>query len=326
MASSRDSQVTPESGMATMSFRDKTLLKRNINRHHNNNMSAGYVPVHEESLHKTGLRGRKTYAFWTLVGLLSLMAIANMVLTCIIFKVLRIWPRMESFEILPEQSIIKFHGKTDLDQILKQDGKIEGFKGEPIKITGQSGPVNIDLLDANGNLQRKLKMQDNETHFQGIDSFEVHDPVSGKVIFSTASPNFRLPKGVHNINVVTAKTNRITSPFNKTLTLKSDSFTRLKGNEGTKVEGKEILWSADQFIFLRSVNGSIIFNSTKGVYIDVKNIPSVTHSSDKQLVGQFKICVCMPEGKLFKVPVSPDQDSHLACNINITYPHVDPCK
>lgn len=287
--------------------------------------SAGYVPVHEDSLHKTGLRGRKTYAFWTLVGLLCLMALANMVLTCIIVKVLRIWPRMESFEVVPEHSLIKFHGNTDLDKILKHDGKVEGFKGEPIKITGQSGPVNIDIQGVLGK-SRKMKMQDNETHFQGIESFEVYDPVTGKPIFSTGSPNFGLPRGVRNINVGVAKTNKISSPFNKTLTLKSDSFARLKGNEGTKMEGKEILWSADQFIFLRSVNGSIILNSTKGVYIDVKNIPSVQISSDKPLVGHFKICVCMPEGKLFKVPVLPGYDSHTACNINTTHPHIDPCK
>lgn len=41
MASTRESQtseIPSDSGLGIMSIRDKSLLKRNINRHHNNNM------------------------------------------------------------------------------------------------------------------------------------------------------------------------------------------------------------------------------------------------------------------------------------------------
>ncbi|KAJ9594342.1 hypothetical protein L9F63_014218 [Diploptera punctata] len=333
MSTEPDSRASPmsdglsESGFTTLSYGDKALIKRNINRHHNSNMRGGYVPVHEQSLHKTGLRGRKTYAFWTLVMLLFFLALGNLLLTFIILGVLRLGQGMESLELVPEESAIMFYGNTDLDRVYKRDGKLEGFYECPVEMTGDNGSVTINLVDREGRpLEPKIDLNHNITTVTGIDSFEIRDSRTGRSIFSTGYPNFGLPRGVTKLDIKMAQTRRITSPVNSSLYLRSDSITRLRGTEGTRMEGREIVWSADQDIYLKSVNGSVILSGHEGISVDIKSIPIATGESDGPNSMQFKVCVCMPGGKLFRIPVPPSgSNKHVGCNhVNLSSQN-NPC-
>jgi beta-sarcoglycan len=286
------------------------------------------VPVHEEDLHKTGLRGRKTYLFWTIIVILCVLAFANFVLLLIILSVLRIGLGMESMEVLPEHSLIKFYGNTDLGWIFKRDGIIESFKDDPLVVTGDRSQLAIDLISPELKTHHKAMLLDeNQVLFQNVQSFHVKDPKSGRDVFSSTNPNFGLPRGVRNLHVDFANTPRISSPVDENLVIRSDSYIRFKGNEGTRMEGKNVLWSADQFLFLKSVNGSIILNGTKGITIDLSQMPeAASGNTGLPFVSQFKVCVCMPSGKLFRVAVHPGQSSHSACNRANMVPHIDPCK
>lgn len=71
---------------------------------------------------------------------------------------------------------------------------------------------------------------------------------------------------------------------------------------------REIVWSADQDIYLRSVNGSIVLSGKEGTYIDVERLPLAKLAKKSYITAQFKICVCMPQGKLFRVPVANAKD------------------
>lgn len=125
-----------------------------------------------------------------------------------------------------------------------------------------------------------------------------------------------------------ATTRNIASAVNDELLFRSDTLVHLKGNEGTKMEGKELLWSADQFIFLRSVNGSIVLSGHQGVITDTNTVPVINTGgiSGTPMIGQYKVCVCMPGGKLFRVPVHAGQSSHIACkNVDFSASS-DPCK
>ncbi|PSN34851.1 Beta-sarcoglycan [Blattella germanica] len=333
MSTEPDSRASPisdglsESGFTTLSFGDKALIKRNINRHHNSNMRAGYVPVHEQSLHKTGLRGRKTYAFWTLVMLLFCLALGNLLLTFIILGVLRLGQGMESLELVPEESLIMFYGNTDLDRVYKRDGKLEGFYECPVEMTGDNNSVAIDLVDREGRpMEPKIHLDLNSTTITGIDSFDVRDPVTGRSVFSTGFPNFGLPRGVSKLDIKMAQTRRITSPVNSSLHFQSQSYARLRGTEGTRMEGREIVWSADQDIYLKSVNGSVILSGHEGISVNINKIPILRGDADEGNSMQYKVCVCMPEGKLFRVPVpATGNNKHVGChNVNLS-PRTNPC-
>lgn len=158
-------------------------------------------------------------------------------------------------------------------------------------------------------LESAIEIGFSKTQVKNIDSFIVGNP--DNPIFTTSFPNFGLPEGVRHLDVSTVYTNRVVSPINETLTLNSSNYTRLKGNEGTSIDGLNIKWSAEGDIFLRSVNGTVVLSSA-GIYLDVQNLPVVL--SNKFTALQYKLCICMPSGMIFRVPV-PSYNSHLACNM-----------
>ncbi|KAJ8880561.1 hypothetical protein PR048_017031 [Dryococelus australis] len=281
---------------------------------------AGYVPVHEQSLHKTGLRGRKTYAFWTLVMLLFFLAMGNLLLTFIILGVLRLGQGMESLELIPEESTIMFYGTTDLDRVYKRDGRLEGFGNSPVEVTGDNGSVLINVVGNTGRAEPRIAVGLNGTYLSNVKSFEVKDPITGHKYFSTGFPNFGLPHGVKHLDIKMAQTRHVRSPVSESLYVRADTYAYLRGNEGTHMDGKEIVWSADQDIYLKSVNGSVILSGKEGISVDVKNIP-IAKTSLNPGAAQYKVCVCMPGGKLFRVPVPFGKRAQASCSRIAT----DPC-
>lgn len=91
------------------------------------------------------------------------------------------------------------------------------------------------------------------------------------------------------------------------------------------MESKELFWSADQDIYLKSINGSVVLSGKEGVYIPVKNLPIALplNKTDYQGTGQFKVCVCMPQGKLFRIAV-PNGQKVTCSHINMTG-ELNPC-
>lgn len=307
----------------SISIREKTLLKRSVSKHHNNNFKAGYVPVHEQHLTKTGLRGRKTFAFWTLVALLFILAVGNLLLTVTILGVLRLGQGMESIELVPEELAVKFFGDTDLGYMYKKDGKIEGFKDEPVEISADESAIVLHLSLRNGKPLNKLILHKNGTHFEKFKAFEVKNK-NGNVVFSTNNPEFKSLIKANSFEAKTISTNRIVSPIDSKLKVEGSTLS-LKGSEGTRMDGKEIIWSADQDIYLKSNNGSIVLSGNGGVLLDIRHIPIAMLKNQNYITSQYKVCVCMPEGKLFRIPVPRGQTSRVYCDhINTSPPH-NPC-
>lgn len=234
---------------------------------------------------------------------------------------------MESLELVPEASLIKFFGETDLDRIYKRDGKLESFNDAPLELTGNSASVVVKLVDTGEANQPRIVSNQEGTSVEGVKSFDVHDPSSGQILFSTNFPNFGLPQGVETLDIKLARTHRIASPVDEDLTLSAESYVRMKGTEGTHMDGQEILWKADQDIFLKSVNGSVILNAPRGIFLDVKNMPIATSESTKPgkpINLQYKVCVCIGNGKVFRVPVIQGlSPKNSGCNNYSS--EVDPC-
>lgn len=68
-------------GPVKKSMREKAVERRGINKEHNSNFKAGYVPIEEERLHKTGLRGRKGNMAVCIVILLFILALINLIVS-----------------------------------------------------------------------------------------------------------------------------------------------------------------------------------------------------------------------------------------------------
>lgn len=196
-----------------------------------------------------------------------------------------------------------------------------------MEISGDDGGVQINVKSLHRDQVRSnVKVLPNGTTVSRVDMFEIKDPQSGSAFFSTNFPNFELPSGVERINVEIAETHRVTSPVNESLVFKSDRQVTVHGTEGVRMEAKEILWAAEQDVFLKSDNGSIILSGKEGVLIDLKRIPVVPAGSRSQSgSSQYKVCVCMPQGKLFRVQVPPGNKQVNCAHVSMT-PQQNPCK
>ncbi|XP_055700330.1 uncharacterized protein LOC129800008 [Phlebotomus papatasi] len=318
-ASPQFSDDGDDSGMATLPIGDVSSYPQSTT-HTYNPPRVNYLPESE----KDYLKGRNTCAFWVLVILLLILTIGNLALTLTIVGILRLGRGMEFMELVPEADTVKFFGNTDLDRIYKRDGQLEGFTDVPVTITGDAGAVLLNLVNRNGHIHNKVHMGRNGTHFKGINLFEVRDPVTKESIFTTSKPRYSIPQGVRNLKTTTVSASRVTSSMEEPLQILAKGKMVLRGAEGTEMESKEIIWSADQNIFLKSINGSIVLAGNNGVYLDMKSIPIVQAEHGLRAGAmQFKVCVCMPQGRLFRVPIPRTHNGKGSCtHFN---PRYDPC-
>ncbi|XP_049883453.1 uncharacterized protein LOC126378947 [Pectinophora gossypiella] len=284
-----------------------------------------YSDKNGNEVSKNVSKGRKTFAFWTLVCLLFILAIGNLVLTFTILAVLRLGHGMESMEFLPEHNAIKLLGEAGLEHVYKRDGLLESFRDAPLAITSENGSVLFNLQTRVSRSDTKLVVNASGVFIRGVSSLELVDPETGDVVFSTNSPEMTIPEGVNNLHAKQISTKRITSPVDSDLQLRTEASAHLRGAEGTHMESKDLFWTADQDIYLKSINGSIVLSGKEGVFIDVRYLPIAlpVNKTERLGSGQFKVCVCMPQGKLFRVAVPTGQ--RVTCShINVTG-ELNPC-
>jgi beta-sarcoglycan len=181
------------------------------------------------------------------------------------------------------------------------------------------------LINRFGHNHNKFTISNvNGTEFKGINLFDMRDPSTHESIFLFNKPKFHLNNSLLNLEAHVVSTNRITSAIKDRLKFQSLKHVHIKGVEGTTLEGKEMLITGDQNVLLKSLNGSIVLASPNlgGVYIDLKLLKGFDDFADKGY-PQYKLCVCMPQGKLFRVQIPKTADSTRGvCSIS---PEQNPC-
>lgn len=311
----------PSQGL-TLPRADKALVKHNVIRSDQKRHSQLF---NSSDTSKNKLKKQpKGYGFWALVLALTIIALANLFLTITIFSVLSLTKSMKSVEVLPAANLIKFFGNFEIDKLIKADGIISGFSEDPIQITAQGSDINLKVENTLDSLSSPLlNIGQDSVEFLNVDSFDVYEPnrmPSKSNAFSTTFPNFDLPKGVQSLHIQKASVNRITSGLNHSLSIdgSSNSSVHLRGNEGLQLKSRELIFSADQNLSLRSINGSIILDAQDGVFLDVDRIAlSPIKLKDQnmfmQTIAEYKLCICMPGGVLFRIPVLEGTDT-IHCN------------
>ncbi|KAK0088411.1 hypothetical protein PV325_012075 [Microctonus aethiopoides] len=269
---------------------------------------------------------KKRYCLWTLICILAMIGFCNLILSITIIAVLRVSQGMESLEVIPNENLVKFYGSTDLDKVCIEEGICQGFGDEPVILSGDNSGVQLNIKNRRHDHPRaNMDILQNGTSVSKVESFEIKDLHTGHSIFSTNFPNFGLPSGVGNINVKLAETHRIVSPVNETLNLESNKEVTIRGAESLSMESKEIIWMADNDVKLQSNNSVIMVNGKNGVYLDVKKIPiALGMSNDGDEIAQYKVCICMPQGKLFRLPV-PTKNLRVNCAKISNSPEHNPC-
>ncbi|XP_076134302.1 beta-sarcoglycan [Alosa pseudoharengus] len=295
MASEQEST----NGPVKRSMREKAIERRTANKEHNSNFKAGYVPIEEERLHKTGLRGRKGNMAICIIVLLFLLALINLIITLVIWTVIRIGPNgCDSMEF-HESGLLRFKQKADMGIVHPlQKSTVGGRKDQDLIITGNNNPVVFEQ----GNT--KLSVEKEKTSITSDLGVSFTDPRTQTTFFSTDYDRheFHLPKGVKVLSVKKASTERITSNASSDLTIKGDGKAIVRGNEGVYIMGKTVEFRIGGDVELKAdnsivLNGSVMFAST----LMPKSSAKGELYFDENMI-RYKLCMCA-DGTLFQVQV-----------------------
>ncbi|XP_037598565.1 beta-sarcoglycan isoform X3 [Cebus imitator] len=224
-------------GPVKKSMREKAVERRNVNKEHNSNFKAGYIPIDEDRLHKTGLRGRKGNLAICVIILLFILAVINLIITLVIWAVIRIGPNgCDSMEF-HESGLLRFKQVSDMGVIHPlYKSTVGGRRNENLVITGNNQPIVFQQGTT------KLSVENNKTSITSDIGMQFFDPRTQNILFSTdyETHEFHLPSGVKSLNVQKASTERITSNATSDLNIKVDGRAIVRGNEGVFIMGKTI--------------------------------------------------------------------------------------
>ncbi|XP_025889320.1 beta-sarcoglycan [Nothoprocta perdicaria] len=292
-------QLQSSNGPVKKSMREKAVERRNVNKEHNSNFKAGYIPIDEDRLHKTGLRGRKGNLAICVIVLLFILAVVNLIITLVIWAVIRIGPNgCDSMEF-HESGLLRFKQVSDMGVIHPlYKSTVGGRRNEDLVITGNNQPIVFQQGTT------KLSVEKDKTSITSDIGMEFVDPRTQNTLFSTdyETHEFHLPSGVKILNVQKASTERITSNATSDLNIKVDGRAIVRGNEGVFITGKTIEFRMGGNMELRA-ESSIVLNGT--VMVSPARLPSSSHGEHGGNGNwlRFKLCMCA-DGTLFKVQVT----------------------
>ncbi|XP_032079557.1 beta-sarcoglycan [Thamnophis elegans] len=308
-AAAATSEQQSSNGPMKKSMREKAVERRNINKEHNSNFKAGYIPIDEDRLHKTGLRGRKGNLAICVLVLLFILAVVNLIITFIIWAVIRIGPNgCDSMEF-HDSGLLRFKQDSDMGIIHPlYKSTVGGRRNEDLVIVGENQPIVFQQGET------KLSVEKNKTSITSDIGMEFVDPRTQNTLFSTDynTHEFNLPSGVKILNVQKASTERITSNATSDLNIKVDGRAIVRGNEGVFIMGKTIKFSMGRNLELKADN-SIILNGS--VMINVSRLPNSSHKEQFNNGDweRYKLCMCS-DGTLFRIPV---KSRNMGCQTSI---------
>ncbi|XP_038256305.1 beta-sarcoglycan [Dermochelys coriacea] len=305
------SEQQSSNGPVKKSMREKAVERRNINKEHNSNFKAGYIPIDEDRLHKTGLRGRKGNLAICVIVLLFILAVINLIITLVIWAVIRIGPNgCDSMEF-HESGLLRFKQVSDMGVIHPlYKSTVGGRRNEDLVITGNNQPIVFQQGTT------KLSVEKDKTSITSDIGMEFIDPRTQNTLFSTdyETHEFHLPNGVKILNVQKASTERITSNATSDLNIKVDGRAIVCGNEGVFIMGKTIEFRMHGDMELKAEN-SIILNGT--VMLSTSRLPSSYGETFNNVDWlRYKLCMCS-DGTLFRVEV---KTRNMGCQTS-----VNPC-
>lgn len=162
--------------------------------------------------------------------------------------------------------------------------------------------IRFDLMDRKGHSHNRFRMSSEGTEINNVREFIVKDPDTKEPIFSTASKlKWNFEKPMKKLETTSILGSVVSSPIDSKLQVESINMF-IQGAEGTKIDAKEQLISADKNIYFKSYNGSIILDSPN-IYLN-ERLPIVDINSETfNIIDlKYRLCVCLPKGILYQAP------------------------
>lgn len=206
-------------------------------------------------------------------------------------------------EFNPESKVIRFHSSpVQFDSLQLQDGLLTGYHDDNLLLRASGGSdlrLKIVKDDLSTDNEPELRITPEEVLLQNVDEFLLVHPKTGEIFFDMNSPDLTLSGPIEHLEAEEVLVDKIVSPLGHDILLRSDATLNLLGTEGVLVEGKNIVLDAEDDIDITTEQDIILDGD---IHIDPRALPLGGGSYPSE-ESQFKLCICVPSGLLFRVPV-----------------------
>lgn len=298
-----------------------SLEMRQLTDEHSTTASVVLKTAEQRLKSTTTVMMEKTYIFWIVIIVMYVVSIVNFIMIICIWNIIGYNENPRILNTSPDNGSVLFTKPTECPTVYKEDGEILSFREQPLHVISNQ-QMTIRVKDKRGVIRDKFTMaaDDGSIAFDGLKRFNV-------IMDSLGTTDTR--RNVFDANVKTldlSTTNlsildvdhqlqisRLISPSDSSLQVKSDKRTRIRGNLGIEIAGRELNLIADGDIRLENINSSLYLFG-KDVSFDMKSLPIVPSEADGNVSPPYKLCICMPSGKLFAVTIPTNRPAHLACS------------
>lgn len=134
-------------------------------------------------------------------------------------------------------------------------------------------------------------MSNDGTHIKAMSEMLINDPDTDASVFTTGIKMLNnVNRPVRNIIGSSMRTSEIASPVDQNLQIKAINLF-VKGIEGTTIDSKTVLFTAEENINLKPVNNSIELSEAEGIYLNAERLPIAAKSNNGSRL-QSKLYAC----------------------------------
>ncbi|XP_071087224.1 beta-sarcoglycan-like isoform X1 [Haliotis cracherodii] len=288
----------------TLSMREKSHMKRRVNKEHNSNFRAGYININEEYLHKTGIRGRKRYFLYCFVGFLVFLALLNALVTAWLVYKFRIYHiGMKPMEFVSDNNMLRFLEESEVRVIKMSNARLGGRFEKDLYVVSKNSTMLIGAENMRGSV---LKLKKGLTRISS-DYFIVKGKNSSVNLLQTGYEGMEVPlKHAKNLHALTVQVGKLRSREGyQDIVFESQKQIKVVGSEGVQVEsGKSVFVEPSNSVNLNASDGSIHFDFGSNIYLN-QSLPRLSpgYQIDTNLII-YKLCVCLDSGRVFRVPIT----------------------
>ncbi|PFX27242.1 Beta-sarcoglycan [Stylophora pistillata] len=183
---SRENLHRRENSKSRTSMREKLVEKQKATDEHESNFTAGRVNVRERYLHRTGIRGRKSWIFYAVLYILALIVIVNIVMLAILYHVLQMSKDGMKCLSFFENDNVRFHCISDLDSVNLYANQTGTFKDHNLVIDSDDEKV-VSNEDQNLMLTSEQEILVEGHEGLGLDGKMIHINADEDVEISSTS-------------------------------------------------------------------------------------------------------------------------------------------
>lgn len=307
---SRENLHRRENAKPRTSMREKLVEKQKAVDEHESNFTAGRVNVHERYLHRTGIRGRKSWIFFAVLYILALIMLVNLVMLGVLCYILQISKDGMKCLSFFDNKMVRWPCSSDMNSVTLYKNQAGTFKDHNLVI--ETDENKVIFHGGPSTKSAEMHLGPDKTEILAKNGFRFVDPYEKKTILNLNGSVWHVkPESVKASTVSgdSMVTHRVVSDENQDLTVSSKKGISVEGHEGVFFDGKMLQFDAKQNVNISS-SSEIVFDGKDGV--DIVGLPVSQSGSPTSNV--YKLCACLNTGELFRVVVNSSSSTCYTAN------------